>query len=115
MVPMVPEDTELPPGHVTPPNESHDLSATPPTPFPLTTALRMSIAGEEALEHEEEAASAITSTPVTQQPHLTIPEDIPVDLRTKLAVSLIHLGKPIPEVNSGNRQPVWLVWCTPHG
>ena len=99
MVPMVPEDTEMPPGHVTPYNESHDLVATPPTPFPLTMALRMSIAGEDDLEHEEEAASTGASSPVTQQLHLTIPDDIPVDLRTKLAVSLIHLGKQLPEVN----------------
>ena len=29
---------------------------------------------------------------------LVVPEEVPVDLRTKLAVCLIHMGKKVPEV-----------------
>lgn len=95
MVPKVlPEDAEVLPDHVTSHDESCDLSATPPSHFPLTMALRVSIAGEMSLDHQEGTDHAGTQ-PVQL---LTIPEDVPVDLRAKLAISLIHLGKDVPEV-----------------
>ena len=95
MVPKVlPEDAEVLPDHVTSHDESCDPSSTPPSHLPLTMALRVSIAGEMSLDHQEGTTHAGTH-PVQQ---LTIPEDVPVDLRAKLAVSLIHLGKDVPEV-----------------
>ena len=102
MVPKVlPEDAEVLPDHVTSHDESCDLSATPPSHLPLTMALRVSIAGEMGLDHQE--GTSHTGTQPVQQ--LTIPEDVPVDLRAKLAVSLIHLGKDMPEVR------IWTNGC----
>ena len=69
-----------------------DSSSTLPT---LSTALRLSIAGEtldRAVELEP-SVGAIEETAVLQ-----IPDDMPVDLRVKLAVSMIQLGKTVMEV-----------------
>ena len=78
--------------HVT----SHDTSATPT--YSLMTTLRMSIAGEDiegpvpGLLGEEPPPQPLT------QGRLHVSEEVPVDLRVKLAVSMIHLGFKLPEV-----------------
>ena len=78
--------------HVTSP----DTSTTPA--YSLMTTLRMSIAGEDV---EGPVQGLLGEEPPPQplaQGRLHIPEEVPVDLRVKLAVSMIHLGFNLPDV-----------------
>ena len=86
-------------------DQSREVPSSSSSSFPLSSlsaALRLSISGEEMLsdsasgqepmpeQHEEEE----------KEGELEIPEDIPVDLRAKLALAMINLGKALPEVLS---------------
>ena len=71
--------------------------------FPLTAALRMSISGEGL---GEQGDRNLRVSQLTGDGHsdshaveLSIPEDLAVDLRVKLAVCLIYLGMAVPEVS----------------
>ena len=77
--------------HVTS-HDSDSSSAALPT---LSTALRLSIAGE-TLDRAVELQPSVGD--VEETAVLQIPDDMPVDLRVKLAVSMIQLGKTVPEV-----------------
>lgn len=93
------------------PEASHDPPEAPHDPMlpdvSLTTALRISISGE-GMEIEEgtpadsaATAAAAAAAPLKQleeEDNLILSEDIPVDLRVKLTVAMINLGKKIPEV-----------------
>ena len=114
---MVPETSQADgdtSDHVT----SHDSGATPPherldsESFPLTAALRMSIAGEGLAEkvgledpgsedlRESQSQPATAGHFSSPQPvELIVPEDLAIDLRVKLAVCLIYLGMDVPEVS----------------
>lgn len=69
---------------------SHDSDTFPTLP----TALRLSIAGETLDQHVE----VQLSSEMEESPTVEIPDDMPVDLRVKLAISMIQLGKAVPEV-----------------
>ena len=73
---------------------SHDSDCSSALPT-LSTALRLSIAGE-TLDRAVELQSSVGE--VEETAVLQIPDDMPVDLRVKLAVSMIQLGKTVPEV-----------------
>ena len=74
---------------------SHDSDSAGELPT-LSTALRLSIAGETLDQHTRmQPATSSQEEMVT----FHIPDDMPVDLRIKLAVTMIHLGKDVPEVN----------------
>ena len=85
---------------------SHDKDATPPEEDPtfqqvLSTAIRVSLSGEEIgnLNGEGEEEEEENFVPHTfQEPavELRIPDDLPVDIRVKLAVCMIHLSLPLP-------------------
>lgn len=97
---MTPPPPEEEPG-------SHDPSF---SSLPLTTALRISISGEGM----ELGPEPLASDPITgkgesgedggvvsgEGERLSIAEDMPVDLRAKLAVAMIHLGETVPEVST---------------
>ena len=75
---------------------SHDSDSTLPT---LSTALRLSIAGETLDQDAIELQPSIGDLLLQQETALEVPDDMPVDLRVKLAVSMIQLGKTVPEVS----------------
>ncbi len=89
------------PGLQQPPEALPSSSSSSSSPFPLSslpTALRISISGEEM-----GAESASSQEPAAEQQEgeegeLEIPEDMPMDLRAKLALAMINLGKGSPEV-----------------
>ena len=74
----------------------------------LTRALRLSISGDN-IEVDLSAAKEDT-TPTTDSAmsscDMTIPGDMPVDLRTKLAVAMINTGKEVSEVRKIKRVDV---------
>ena len=74
---------------------SHDSDSALST---LSTALRLSIAGETLDQDTTELQPSISDMVNHKEPALVVPDDVPVDLRVKLAVSMIQLGKTIPEV-----------------
>ena len=67
----------------------------------LTTALRISISGEN-MELNPDLPMTRVDTVLEQT--LFFPNDMPVDLRVKLAVAMIHTGKEVPEVKTTNKQ-----------
>ena len=88
---------------------SHDSDTFPTLP----TALRLSIAGETLDQHVE----VQLSSEMEESPTVEIPDDMPVDLRVKLAISMIQLGKAVPEVGLysckylvANICQIWCVW-----
>ena len=84
---------------VPPPSSSGDTSSRDYPPYlSLTDALRMSISGE-AMELGEEVALG-GEPPSGQTDSLAVPEAMPVDLRVKLALAMINLGRQLPEVRS---------------
>ena len=74
---------------------SHDSDSALTT---LSTALRLSIAGETLDQDATELQPSISDIVNHKEPVLVVPDDVPVDLRVKLAVSMIQLGKTVPEV-----------------
>lgn len=90
MLPSAPQTTSGD-SHVT----SHDSDSALST---LSTALRLSIAGETLDQDTTELQSSISDMVNHKEPALVVPDDVPVDLRVKLAVSMIQLGKTVPEV-----------------
>lgn len=103
---MLPESTTTP----TLPNErSHDQSRDQtteptnegPTFQQMFSAIRMSLSGEaEGIAGEgdgeggrEEEVGENSSPPTVE---LVVPDDLPVDMRVKLAVCLIHRSLPLP-------------------
>ena len=96
---MVPEQTPLSRSH----DQSHDQTATSIKEGPtfqqmLSSAIRVSLSGEtEGLEGggegEGEEAREGDGSPSVE---LLVPDDLPVDMRVKLAVCLIHLSLPLP-------------------
>ena len=105
---MFPEQSTVP---AAPDDRSHDQSrdqtATPTNEGPtfqqmLSSAIRVSLTGDtEGMEGEGEVGkegerngdAQVTTEPVMQ---VSVPEDLPVDLRVKLAVCLVHLSLPLP-------------------
>lgn len=63
----------------------------------LTTALRISISGEN-LELNTDMSMTVVDEVLERT--LFLPDDMPVDLRVKLAVAMIHIGKEVPEVKT---------------
>ena len=90
MLPSLPQATSAD-DHVM----SHDSDSALPT---LSTALRLSIAGE-TLDQDPIELQPIIGDDKIQDVALEIPDDMPVDLRVKLAVSMIQLAKTVPEVS----------------
>ena len=110
---MIPEEAPPSGSH----DQSHDQKTTPINEGPtfqqmLSSAIRVSLSGEtEEMEvgveleggegvmmgegegEEEREGGRNLSTPPVE---LLVPEDLPVDLRVKLAVCLIHLSLPLP-------------------
>ena len=90
--------------HMIPPPTSEELTSQEPSlsSLPLTTALRISISGEgmeltpQVLNREGEGSAEQG----VRQGRLTVPDDLPVDLRAKLAVAMINLGLTVPEVRT---------------
>lgn len=74
---------------------SHDLDSHSSLPT-LSTTLRLSIAGE-TLDQDVDTEPSIIKMDEDVE-HFQTPGDMPVDLRVKLAVSMIQLGKNLPEV-----------------
>ena len=75
---------------------SHDSDSTLPT---LSRALRLSIAGETLDQDTAELQPSLNvGDGGIHNTVLEIPDDMPVDLRVKLAVSMVHLAKTVPEV-----------------
>ena len=62
----------------------------------LTTALRISISGENIELGSDSMVDSLAEKPVESS--LMLPDDMPVDLRVKFAIAMINLGKTIPEV-----------------
>ena len=96
MIPQSPDEPTTSEGdHMT----SHDPETVQPT-LPLTEALRVSIAGEDMDEHISQLAREELSLREQEGDslNLMVPDDMAVDLRVKLAVSMIHLGMTVPEV-----------------
>ena len=92
MLQVVPRAPNRPPAYDHEMSHDSDSSGTFPT---LSTALRLSIAGETLDQHVETQPSFSNMEDVLV---FQIPDDMPVDLRVKLAVSMIHLAKSLPEV-----------------
>ena len=66
----------------------------------LNTALRISISGENIELNSEKPMTYVgTMFERMSEFDLSVPEDMPVDLRVKLAVAMIHNGKKFPDVN----------------
>lgn len=91
MLPSTPQATSSD-NHVT----SHDSDSALST---LSTALRLSIAGVTLDQDTAELQPSISDIVCQQEIALVVPDDMPVDLRVKLAVSMIQLGKTVPEVS----------------
>lgn len=96
-----------PPLPVTPAPISKDSETTSSTTsacLSLTDALRMSIAGE-SMEFEAAVSDgdllASSKDQHSSGSDLFVPDDMPVDLRVKLALAMIFLGQQIPEVMCG--------------
>ena len=92
MFPSTPQATSRD-NHMT----SHDPDSALST---LSTALRLSIAGETLDQDATELQPSISDVDIQRETTLMVPDDMPVDLRVKLAVSMIQLGKIVPEVSS---------------
>lgn len=73
-------------------------------PFSLTYALRLTELGYESTasgggeEEGEEPATSVQQQQQTTERSLFVPDDMPVDLRVKLALAMINLGRKLPEV-----------------
>lgn len=79
--------------------DNHVMSCNSDSTLPtLSTALRLSIAGETLDQDTTELQPSISDVVIQQETALLVPDDMPVDLRVKLAVSMIQLGKTVPEV-----------------
>lgn len=72
--------------------------------LPLTTALRISISGEGLELGSDTLADGgqceQSEEGIRGEGRLSIPEDMPVDLRAKLAVAMINIDKSVPEVHT---------------
>jgi hypothetical protein len=89
MLPSTPQTTS---------GDSHVMSHDPDSALStLSTALRLSIAGETLDQDTAELQPSISD--IHKETPLVVPDDVPVDLRVKLAVSMIQLGKTVPEVS----------------
>ena len=88
---MMSHDPMAPPPHS--PNPQQMGSFISP-PFSLSEALRMTMSSGD----EEEGSGESQAQSQTATIGLSVPEDMPVDLRAKLAVCLIHMGGALPEV-----------------
>ncbi len=64
----------------------------------LTAALRISISGETMELGSDLTSAGDPFDPPSKEESLSLPDDIPVDLRVKLAIAMIYLGKELPEV-----------------
>ena len=94
---MVPEQPNIGMPHIheaLPPDNSDDGDSFQQM---LSSAIRISLSGEaeeeylgeRVREREEEEERGRSS-------ELAIPDDLPVDMRVKLAVSMVHLSLPLP-------------------
>ena len=65
----------------------------------LTTALRISISGDDMeLGSDTMPCGEVAAEQEKSEDTLILPDEMPVDLRVKLALAMIHLGKKFPEV-----------------
>lgn len=80
------------------PDKEGDHMTSHEPPVSLTTVLRMSIAGEGMPEDAMQLEMFDQDATISEaKAELVVPGDMPVDLRIKLAVSLIHIGQTLPE------------------
>ena len=92
MLPVVPQKPH--PSSTDDHMTSHDSDSSNTLPT-LSTALRLSIAGETL---DKATEMQLGTGDVEEADIFQIPDDMPVDLRVKLAVSMIQLGRTVPEV-----------------
>ena len=84
--------------------KSRDQPATPPSDEGLSfqqmlsSAIRVSLSSGEAEEGvmEEGEGSSLREAENLETSELLVPDDLPVDMRVKLAVCLIHHSLPLP-------------------
>ena len=89
---VVTEDPRLQSHKASPSTSSFPLSS-------LSTALRISISGEEmGADSAPPGQAPLPEQHEEMEGELEIPDDMPVDLRAKLALAMINLGKVFPEV-----------------
>ena len=95
MVPEQPNMSESSHDHETPPtnNDGHSFQQM------LSSAIRVSLSGDTEEEDEEEYLGGRFREREEERgrsSELAIPDDLPVDMRVKLAVAMVHLSLPLP-------------------
>ena len=80
--------------HETPPtnNDGHSFQQM------LSSAIRVSLSGDTGEEEEEYLGGRFREREEERgrNSELAIPDDLPVDMRVKLAVAMVHLSLPLP-------------------